>query len=95
MSEIDTRKLSPEILEHLRRQALMLHEQGYTLKHIGDVCGGHAVNAPKLSARALVNASLPAYNLRCKPLINQHYELEPSTLACCFPSSAPHSTILS
>ncbi|MCP5307597.1 MAG: IS630 family transposase, partial [Chromatiaceae bacterium] len=39
MEKIDARKLPPEALEHIRRQAFVLRKQGYTWTHISEVCG--------------------------------------------------------
>jgi len=41
MKKIDARKLPPEALEHIRRQAFVLRKQGYTWTHIAKVCGVH------------------------------------------------------
>ncbi|MDD3677566.1 helix-turn-helix domain-containing protein [Thauera propionica] len=43
MEKIDARKLPPEALEHIRRQAFVLRKQGYTWTHIAEVCGVHVV----------------------------------------------------
>jgi hypothetical protein len=41
MEKIDARKLPPEALEHIRRQAFVLRKRGYTWAHIAEVCGVH------------------------------------------------------
>jgi transposase len=53
MEKIDARKLPPEALEHIRRQALVLRKEGYTWKHIAQVCGVHVGTVIKWSSRAM------------------------------------------
>lgn len=52
MEKIDARKLPPEALEHIRRQAFVLRDQGYTWAHIAEVCGVHVGTVLKWSKRA-------------------------------------------
>ncbi|THF60400.1 IS630 family transposase [Pseudothauera rhizosphaerae] len=52
MEKIDARKLPPEALEHIRRQAFVLRKQGYTWAHIAEVCGVHVGTVLKWSRRA-------------------------------------------
>lgn len=51
MEKIDARKLPPEALEHIRRQAFVLRKQGYTWAHIAEVCGVHVGTVLKWSRR--------------------------------------------
>lgn len=52
MEKIDARKLPPEALEHIRRQAFVLRKQGYTWTHIAEVCGVHVGTVSKWARRA-------------------------------------------
>lgn len=52
MEKIDARKLPPEALEHIRRQAFVLRKQGYTWTHIAEVCGVHVGTVLKWARRA-------------------------------------------
>ena len=52
MKKIDARKLPPEALEHIRRQAFVLRKQGYTWGHIAEVCGVHVGTVLKWARRA-------------------------------------------
>ena len=52
MEKIDARKLPPEALEHIRRQAFVLRKQGYTWAHIAEVCGVHVGTVLKWARRA-------------------------------------------
>lgn len=52
MEKLDARKLPPETLEHIRRQAFVLRQQGYTWAHIAEVCGVHVGTVIKWSRRA-------------------------------------------
>lgn len=52
MEKIDARKLPPEALEHLRRQAFVLRKQGYTWAHVAAVCGVHVGTVLKWARRA-------------------------------------------
>ena len=52
MDKIDARKLPPETLEHIRRQAFVLRKQGYTWAHIAEVCGVHVGTVLKWARRA-------------------------------------------
>jgi len=46
MEKIDARKLPPEALEHIRRQAFVLRKQGYTWTHISEVWAARKTSAP-------------------------------------------------
>lgn len=52
MEKIDARKLPPEALEHIRRQAFVLRKQGYTWADIAEVCGVHVGTVLKWAKRA-------------------------------------------
>lgn len=52
MEKIDARKLPPEALEHVRRQAFVLRQKGYTWSHIAEVCGVHVGTVLKWARRA-------------------------------------------
>lgn len=52
MEKIDARKLPPEALEHIRRQAFVLRQQGYTWVHIAEVVGVHVGTVLKWARRA-------------------------------------------
>lgn len=52
MDKIDARKLPPEALEHIRRQALVLRKRGHTGAHIAEVCGVHVGTVLKWARRA-------------------------------------------
>ena len=52
MEKIDARKLPPEALEHIRRQAFLLRKQGYIWTHIAEVCGVHVGTVLKWARRA-------------------------------------------
>ena len=52
MRRNDARKLPKDVLEHIRRQALSLREQGYTWVHIAEVCGVHVGTCLKWAKRA-------------------------------------------
>ncbi|MFC5769722.1 helix-turn-helix domain-containing protein [Thauera sinica] len=51
MEKIDARKRPPDALEHIRRQAFVLREQGYTWTHIAEACGVHVGTVLKWSRR--------------------------------------------
>jgi transposase len=48
MEKYDTRKLKPEIQQHLRQQVIRLRKSGKTYKEISEVVGVHPTNACKL-----------------------------------------------
>ncbi len=52
MDKIDARKLPPEALEHIRRQAFVLRKRGHTWAHIAEVCGVHVGTVLKWARRA-------------------------------------------
>ena len=52
MDKIDARTLPQEVLEHLRRQAFLLREKGYTWAHIAEVCGVNIWTVMNWSRRA-------------------------------------------
>lgn len=52
MEKIDARKLPREALEHIRRQAFVLRQQGYSWVHIAEVVGVHVGTVLKWARRA-------------------------------------------
>ncbi|MDO9598430.1 MAG: hypothetical protein Q7J47_11985 [Azoarcus sp.] len=55
MEKIDARKLLREALEHIRRQAFVLRQQGYGWVHIAEVVGVHVATVLKWARRAGAN----------------------------------------
>ena len=47
MEKIDTRKLKPEVQQHLRNQAIRLRKAGSTYSEIGEIVGVHPTNVCK------------------------------------------------
>lgn len=62
MENIDARKLPPEALEHIRRQAFVLRKKGYTWAHIAEVCGVHVGTVLKWARRATADGVDVAIN---------------------------------
>ena len=58
MDKIDARTLPQEVLEHLRRQAFLLREKGYTWAHIAEVCGVNIWTVMNWSRRARRGSTL-------------------------------------
>lgn len=48
MKTIDTRRLKPEVQEHLRRQVIRLRKAGKPYREIGEIVGIHPTNACKI-----------------------------------------------